>query len=349
MIKPRKNIVDMKEYKPPLDGRTRGKYILLDFNERTTPNKPVQRALRKFLKKGKLQCYPEYFDLNKKLARYAGTNTENVMMTNASSEAIDLTIRTFLEKGDEAVIIVPTFTMFEQFLQAQGTKIKRINYDENMDFPFRSLSEKVSKKTKLIIIANPNSPTGTTISKKRIEKILKENKETLILLDEAYSDFSGISCANLVDKYQNLIIVRTFAKAFGLAGLRAGYIISKKENIKQILKIKSPYSVNIFAAAAISCALDEVANVKKYSKQIMKKSKPLLEKFLEKNNIKFYPSRANFLLISLKDSIKAYEFLKKEKVLTRPRGKKYLRISIGTVKETKKLIKIMEKNIDLFK
>jgi histidinol-phosphate aminotransferase len=348
MARPRKNIAAMKEYKPPLSGRTDRSHILLDFNERTVQNKPVIKALRKFLRKNDVRSYPEYHDLNKKISFYAKTKPENVLATNGSSEAIDLIIRAFVEKKDEAVILEPSFAMFSQFLQAQGAKIRKISYNEDMTFPFQKLAESINSKTKLVVIASPNNPNGTTLSREEIIGILEKNKNTAVLIDEAYYEFSGITCADLIEKYQNLFVVRTFSKAFGMAGLRAGYAVSNQKNIRQLMKIKSPYSLNVFAAAAINAALSDLYSVKKYTSQVMNKSKLKIEAFLAKNNIIFYPSRANFILTKPKNPQKAYGYLKENGILTRPVSD-FLRITVGTVKEARKLIRIMKRNISAFR
>jgi len=162
------------------------------------------------------------------------------------------------------------------------------------------------------------------------------------MYDEAYYEFSGLTCADLINKFPNLIITRTFSKAFGLAGLRAGYLISNKRITQEILKVKSPYDLNIMAANAASAALNDIKSMKSYVKEVMQKSKPELEKFLKKNNMKFYPSRANFLFVETKDPMGLFNFLKKNKILVRPLAGR-LRITVGTLKETKILIKSIKK------
>lgn len=341
----------MSHYKPPLEGRSEKDYLLLDFNERTTePSKKVKEALKKFIDSGRLQVYPEYGNLEKKIAEYVSVKPNQVMTTNGGDQGIDLICRAHLDEGDKVIIPFPGFAMHYQSAGIQGAEILEPRYGENGEFPLREVLTLLDdEKVKLIIICNPNNPLGSSISIGDVERILEKTKERdiAVLHDEAYFEFSGLTCKDLIEKYDNLYIIRTFAKAFGLVSTRAGYIISQKENIQELLKIRGPYDVNMFAKIAILAALEDIKYMKDYVKEVMEKSKPKLEKFLRERDVFFYPSQANFLLLKIPNPSKIIEGLKSEGILSRPKpapdGKEAIRVSIGTIKDTEKFIKTFEK------
>lgn len=166
--------------------------------------------------------------------------------------------------------------------------------------------------------------------------------EVAVLHDEAYFEFSGITAKDFIKNYNNLFITRTFSKQFEIASFRTGYVLSQEQNIKELLKIRGPYDVNMAATVAISAALDDVDYVKRYIKEVMEKSKPKLEKFFRKNKVKFWKEAANFLLTKPDDPEKVYNVLKSEGILVRPREgpniERTIRVSIGTFQDTERFI-----------
>lgn len=343
-------IKKMKIYNPPLAGRRAFNGLLLDFNECTLPpSKKVQKAIEKFLKSNKLQLYPEYDGLEKKIAKYAGVDKKQIMVTNGSDQAIDLIFRAFTEKSDTVIIPSPSFAMFFQCAQIIGNKILSPLYrKEDLSFPLEEIFDMINKSVKLIIICNPNNPTGTLLSVKEIEKIATKATNTILLIDEAYFEFSGISIVSLIKKYPNIVVTRTLSKVFGLPSLRLGYVIASKTYINELLKIRGPYDVNMIAYTAALATLDDLKGIKKYINEVMNKAKPMVEKFFTKNDIKFYKSAANFILY--KPTIKDEEkILKENGFLVRPQDKinieKNLRLSIGTVSQMKSFIETYSKVI----
>ena len=169
MVKIRENIKKMKPYQPPLEGRASGGYLLLDFNEMTIePSPKVKKALKEFVDSGRLQVYPEYGDLEAKIAKYAGNKPGQVMVTNGSDQGIDVIVRAFVKDGDKVIIPFPSFAMYYQSAEIQGAEILKPIYRPDLSFPLEEvlgLIEKSVNRSKLLIIANPNNPTGTAISK----------------------------------------------------------------------------------------------------------------------------------------------------------------------------------------
>ncbi|PIN97379.1 MAG: histidinol-phosphate transaminase, partial [Nitrosopumilus sp. CG10_big_fil_rev_8_21_14_0_10_33_7] len=178
----------MDEYIPPLEGR-RG-LLRLDFNENTLgPSPKVLEALRNMTDED-LAAYPEYLKFKKQLAAYLEINENKLLLTNATDEAINVVMQTYVEKGDEVILPVPTFAMFKFYAQAAAAKITEVLYSKNLSFPTEKVLKKISKKTKVIILCNPNNPTGTLIDKKDIVKVLEKAKNSIVMIDEAYNQFS---------------------------------------------------------------------------------------------------------------------------------------------------------------
>lgn len=340
-------IQEMNSYNPPLSGRRGFSGVLLDFNERTLPpSSKVQKAIQDLLTTNKLQVYPEYGGLEKKLAKYVGVERDQIMITNGSDQGIDIIFRTFTDIGDKVIIPTPSFTMFYQAAQIVGNKILRPLYSkENLSFPLEELLEMINESVKLIVICNPNNPTGTLISIDDIEKIAQKAPSTTILVDEAYFEFSGVSAVPLINKYSNIIVIRTLSKAFGLPSLRVGYIVTSKIYINELLKVRGPYDVNMIAYTAALAALEDFKGIQNYVNEVMTKAKPMVEEFFNKNNIIYYPSSANFILFKANNN-QAQKLLKENGILVRPQDKtnieNTLRVSIGTVNQMKQFIKVYQ-------
>lgn len=346
----KKRIQEMSQYKPPLEGRSTKDYLLLDFNERTIPpSQKVKDALKKIIDSDKLQVYPEYGNLESKIAEYAEVKTGQIIITNGGDQGIDVICRAHLDEGDKVIIPFPAFPMHHQSSAIQGAEILEPRYGENGDFPTEEVLNLISTepKLRLIILCNPNNPTGVGIPISDVEKILikAKEKDVAVLHDEAYFEFSGLTCKDLIEKYDNLYIIRTFSKAFGLVAARVGYVISNENNIQALLKIRGPYDVNMFAKTAILAALEDTKYIKDYTDEVMNKSKPELENFLRKKGIKFLPSSANFLLLRVENPEKIVNGLKERGILVRPKewpdGAKAVRVSIGTLKDTGVLIRAL--------
>ena len=349
-MKFRKTILKMEEYKPPLEGRGEKKWIRLDFNEMLSPlPKIILSDIKRFIDSGKISLYPEYGNLENEIASYNQISKSEVLITNGSDQAIDIICRLFLNEGDKVIIPKPNFAMHFQSSLISGAKVLSPNYLQDGSFPLKEVFHLFKRKPKLLIFANPNNPLGTWINEKDLLFLLKKAKKEAVAVvhDEAYFEFSKISLKDYLKKFENLFITRSFSKTFGLAGLRIGYILSRRENIFQLRKIRGPYDINILAKVATLSALKNKSYMEKYVKEVMEIAKPILEKFLKKKGIKFFPSRANFLFLKLKDPKLIEKKLKDFKILTRVKEginkKKGLRITVGNLKLTKKLISALTK------
>lgn len=345
----RKAILRMEKYAPPLEGRTRGGFLRLDFNERTKqPHPLVRKAVKSYATKGDFQIYPEYGDLNKVLGQYFGVSSDRILPTNGADQAIDIIFRALVGEKDKIIIPKPTFPIFEQSADIQGAFISSPRYKgENLDFPFDDTMQAIKKGIKLIIICNPNNPTGTTVSVDQSRKLIEKAKQvnTAVMVDETYRNYSPkLTVLGLIRQFDNLFIIRSFSKNMGVPGLRAGCIISQKRNIEELIKIRGPYDVNMGAVFAMkSLSHPEVAkDIEAYTSEVIKVSKPMVEKFYKKNKIKFFPSGANFHLLEDKDR-KITDFLKSKRILVRPRSDPTgtVRVSIGTREDTRKYLEVL--------
>ncbi len=337
------HITRMSAYTPPLKGRNPHKHLLLDFNERTLPvSHHVKQALIDFINDDRLQMYPSYGDLTRKIASYAGVSESKVMMTNGSDQGIDIIIRAACTEDDEIIIPGPTFAMYQQCANIERLKIIEPAYTLDEGFPVNEVLNSITPSTRMIVIANPNNPSGTKINCEDILTIARAVPDTALLVDECYFEYSQTTIADKVMEYPNILITRTFSKTWGLPSIRLGYVISHPDNIKALLNIRGPYDVNQFAAVAINAALDHPEYTRQYVREVMEDSKPLLEQFLDQQKIPYWPSAANFIWAFPDNPDAIEQHLRNYNILVRPKadqsGRKGLRITLGDITQTRHLI-----------
>lgn len=283
--------------------------------------------------------------LRKKLAKHQNLKMENVICGNGSDELIDLLIRIFCQpKKDSILICPPTFGMYEVSANLNDIKVEKI--DLKLEPTIQLNTKKIIKsKAKILFLPNPTAPLGTLLEKSELLKVL-ENFKGIIVLDETYIDFSNSkSWISKIKKYPNLVVLQTFSKYWGLAGLRIGMAFANPEIIETITKVKSPYNLNIFSQKK---ALKALHNTEKFEtqKNILLTERKKLALFLkEKSYIKkIFPSETNFLFLEINSSVeKLYKFLINQKIVTRKFTNlgNFLRISIGTPEENNQLIKTL--------
>ncbi len=343
----REAILKMGQYSPPLEGRATGEFLLLDFNEMTTPpSNHVLRALDAFAHSERVQIYPEYGDLDAVIAAYAGCASTQVLATNGSDQGIDIVARAFVDSKDTVIIPSPSFAMHYQAARLQGARILTPRYLwPDFAFPFEETMGLIDQDTKLVVLCNPNNPLGTAIPMEQVRAILQKTQEngTAVLHDEAYFEFCGITAIQFLAEFDNLFITRTLSKQFGIASLRPGYVISHAKNIEQLLKIRGPYDVNMMAAVAIKAALEHPEYAEAYIREVMQEAKPLLESFLRERGIPFVQGVANFLLVKPSHPSRIVEGLKSKGILVRPREdpEGTVRVTIGTLSDTARLLEAL--------
>lgn len=341
------HIAAMSAYKPPLDGRNPQSHLLLDFNERTLPiGEVVQNALIEYIRGGRLQMYPAYGDVVDVIAGYCGVAADQLMITNGSDQGIDLIIRAACREGDEAIIPGPSFPIYVHCAKLENLKIVEPLYTRERGFPTDEVIAAITPATRLICFGNPNNPSGTVVSRSDIIRILEAAPHAAVLVDECYYEYCGESASDLVGRYPNLVITRTFSKTWGMPSLRLGYIISHADNIRALLNVRGPYDINQMAIVAIRAALAHPEYTQTYVAEVVKEAKPLLEKFLDEKGVEYWPSGANYLWTFPPNADAVNQELIKHNILVRPKadsdGRPGLRITIGTVEQTKRLISVLK-------
>ena len=229
----------MPEYHPPLSGRNA---LRLDFNENTfAPSPKVLERLRQITAEG-LTKYPEREGVERIAAAHFALQADQVLLTNGVDEAIHLVCATFLEDEDEVLISTPTFFMFEVSARMMTTHLIRVQADASLEFPYDRFLAAITPRTKLIIVASPNNPTGAIVSRKHLLSICAAAPQAVVLVDEAYYHFYGETMFADVGNVPNLLVARTFSKAYGLANLRIGLLAGNADLVKYVRKVSSPYN-----------------------------------------------------------------------------------------------------------
>ncbi|ODS42210.1 MAG: histidinol-phosphate transaminase [Candidatus Altiarchaeales archaeon IMC4] len=304
-----------------------------------------QRVMRA-VEKANINLYtdPTYFELCKKIADYCGVKPENIIPANGSDEAMDFIGKVFLCEGDEVLSVSPTFSMYRIVAMMYGAKYNEVPLEADFSFDAERFIGSINENTKLVFLANPNNPTGTQIDRKDIKNILKST-DALVVIDEAYAEFSGESVADLAGEYKNLIVTRTFSKAFGLAGARLGYIIWGSAQTQIINLVRQPWNISSFTNAAGISALGDVRYMQGCVGKIRSDRKRMADA-LKKSGFGVFPSGANFLFVDVSpmSSDSFFDKMLENKIVVRKFGKiagfggDYVRITVGTTEETDKFI-----------
>ena len=345
-LTPRAAVRKMAPYSPPTGGRA-GK-LRLDFNENTVGCSPrVIDFLREKLAAEALPVYPEYAEAMRELAAFFGVTPEEFLLTNGTDEAIQVLINTFVDDGDDVVLLRPSYAMYRFYAELAGADVRELDYRrEDLAFPLEELLAAVRPDTKAILIANPNNPTGTGIDLDGIRSILTAAPHAAVLIDEAYFEFCGVTALGAIREYPNLFVSRTFSKVYGMAAMRCGCLFSRAENVHWMHKAQSPYSVNMLAALAARAAVRDAEFVASYVKEVLA-ARDLACAGLQRLGIRFYPSRANFVLFHAGDrAIPIRDALRKTGVLVRDRSYEIagcVRVTIGTSAQIERFLAEMEK------
>ncbi len=262
---PRARVLTMPEYHPPLAGRDA---LRLDFNENTlAPSPRVIAKLRELTAEG-LTVYPEREPTERIVAAQLGLEPNQIILTNGVDEAIHLVACAFLDEGDEALICTPTFFMYDVSVSLMTNHLVRVQTDDTLAFPFERFLQAITPKTKLIIVASPNNPTGSVVSREHLLAIAHAAPHAVLMVDEAYFHFFGDTVLPDIAEIPNLIVARTFSKAYGLASLRIGMLAADPRLIGFLRKVSSPYNVNGVALAVLPEAVADTDYLDWYTLQV---------------------------------------------------------------------------------
>jgi histidinol-phosphate aminotransferase len=346
-IRPRQAVLKMAPYSPPTAGRA--DKLRLDFNENTVGCSPrVIEYLKQRLDAtaGGLAVYPEYGEAKAALAEFFRVRPEEFVFTNGTDEAIQIFINTYVDDGDEVLLLRPAYAMYRFYAEVAGAAVREIAYDgPAMDFPLASVLDSITPSTRAVLIANPNNPTGTGLSLPAIERILKRARKAVVFIDEAYFEFSGVTALGQIERSPNLFVSRTFSKVYGMAAMRLGCLFSHSANITYLHKAQSPYSVNTLAVLAAQAAVRDSAYIESYVAEVLA-ARELLCVGLEKLEISYVPSSANFLLVRAGErAIEIRDRLRAQGILVRDRSYEVpgcVRITVGTREQMRRLLAALE-------
>lgn len=316
----------------------------LDWNESTvTPSPKVFEALQRFLEgEGRLHWYPDagYEKLHLRLSNYAGCSTGRLLVTNGSDDGLALICQVYLDPGDEVVAPFPTYRHFLQFAELAGATIRLIRKADPFSVSLRDIETSISEHTKIVYLANPNNPTGILFEPAQISRLAGRHPRILFLVDEAYYEFSGVSCARLTGNAENIVVARSFSKCFGLAGLRLGYVMASAAIIGDLRRVHNPKSVNMMAQVAAVAALGDLDYYRGYVAAVQHASR-LTRRFCETHGIPCRLTPANFVLIQLEDPVWVAERLRDAGVHVRDRSSQLpgtIRLTVGTPEQMQEVL-----------
>jgi histidinol-phosphate aminotransferase len=285
----------MIEYHPPLGSRDA---LRLDFNENTLACSPKVREVLGRISAGALTRYPEREPVEAIVAAHLGLAAPQVALTNGVDEAIHVLFEAFLDDGDELLLPVPTYTMYEVYASSTDARVVPVQADDSLQFPFERLLAAIAPQTKIIAVANPNSPSGSTATRSQLIELANRAPHAVLLVDEAYFHFHGETVMDLVGALPNLAVARTFSKAYGLAGLRLGLLAGPVEFMRWVRRVLSPYSVNSLALACLPSALEDSSYLDWYVSEVLR-ARHDFEAALDAAKLRRWPSRANFILVDI--------------------------------------------------
>ncbi|MFA5750789.1 MAG: histidinol-phosphate transaminase [Candidatus Paceibacterota bacterium] len=297
-----------------------------------------------------LNRYPDplSMDLRKALGKFLDISEKNIFVGSGSDEIIDLLIRLFVEQDEEIIVEEPSYGMYKVAAEVAGVKVKSVLLKADFQIDISNLLSQITFKTKIIFLCSPNNPTGALISFEDIENICK-NFKGIVVVDEAYVEFSSKpSLVNKVSSIENLVVLRTFSKAWGLAGIRVGYAVAQEEIIDYLNKIKLPYNLNRISSKLAIEALGEYQKMLELREIILGEREKLANDLIDLD-FKVFPSEANFLLVNYPNASEVAKTLALEYGIiirdfgSKPMLKDCVRISVGSSEQNDLLIKSLKK------
>jgi histidinol-phosphate aminotransferase len=344
---PRARVQAMKEYHPPLGNRDT---LRLDFNENTVACSPKVREVLGRISAGSLTRYPERAPVEAVVAAHINLAPAQVALTNGVDEAIHVLFEAFLDEGDELLLPVPTYTMYEIYASATDARAVAVQAADDLQFPFERLLAAISPRTKIIAIANPNSPSGSAATRAQLFEIAARAPHAVLLVDEAYFHFHGETVVDLIGVVPNLMMARTFSKAYGLAGLRLGLLAGPVELMRWVKRVLSPYSVNSLALACLPPALEDTAYLDWYVAEVLA-ARVEFEAALDEAGVRRWPSRANFVLVEIGARHKEFtRLMSAAGVLVRDRSSDpgcdgCVRITVGTREQMRQAAVVLNETL----
>lgn len=334
----------------PDSGRA-SKIFKLDWNEATvSPSPKVSEAISAYMANdGGLNWYPELGspNLRAKLSDYTGVDAERLLVTNGSDEALQLICNSYIDPGDIVVAPVPTYNHFMVFAQARGAEIRAVQSADPFTADIDAVRAVMTPDVRIVYLVSPNNPTGATLQPDEVSSFCTDHPGTLVLLDEAYYEFCRTTGIELVERHNNLVVTRTFSKAFGLAGLRVGYLAAGDQIIEGMRRIYNSKSVNRLAQIGAAAALSDLDWLNDFVGEV-DRSKTIVREFFEARDIEAHETSANFVVVRVEDVARTVELLVGEDVYVRDRSdypgmNGCLRMTVGTTSQTTRLLERLER------
>ena len=341
MLEARAAVRNLPMYHPPLGGRDG---LRLDFNENTVGCSPRVLARLREITAEQIACYPERERVEAVVASHLDIKPNELLLSNGVDEAIHLLCETFLDSGDEVLIVVPTFAIYEISAAATGARVITVGAERDFRFPIAELLSTVTARTRLIAIANPNNPTGSVADPASLLEVARRVPQAALLVDEAYFEFYGKTLLGQWRTFPNLFVARTFSKAYGLAGLRIGVLTGNAGHIPLVRRVTSPYNVNGVALACLPTALADEGYVSRYVNQVCR-GRELLQQEFDRWGIQHWRSQANFVLANFGPLRTALvQSMRTRGILVRDRSHDYgcegcVRITVGNTEQTTRLLR----------
>ena len=292
--------------------------------------------------------YPEKGAAIARMAPLFGVRPAEMLLTNGIDDALRLIADAFLERGRSVLLVEPTFPMYRFFAEQRDTHVHTLRYDAAMQFPIESVLDALRAGPSAIFLANPNNPTGTLLGASELKKILNAARRTLVVLDEAYYEFAGVTALPLIRRYKNLIVTRTFSKVTGLAGLRLGCVFAHPVLADVLRRAESPFPVSIAAIAAAEASLRDQKFIRRSAREIILNRK-ILETKLKLLGVKVTPSAANFVLADFgAKAPRIVAKLERKQILVRDCARWFgrpgpVRITVGTRAQIQRLLRALER------
>ena len=343
---PRAAVARMAPYVPPTGNRLGN--LRLDFNENTVGCSPrVIEFLRNNISAEGLAVYPAYTALRAAAAEFYNLPPDQLLFCNGTDEAIHVFIQTYIDAGDEVLLLRPSYAMYRFYAEVSGAAIREIDYPApDFAFPLEALLDAITPATRGVIISNPNNPTGSAIDPRGLERIIQRAAHCPVLIDEAYFEFCGTTALPYLATCPNVFVSRTFSKVYGMAGLRLGVVFSQAANIAYMHKAQSPYSVNVFAALAAQEAMRDQVYVRNYVDEVLA-ARTMLCAGLDRLGIRHAPSSANFVLSMIGErAIEIRDALREHAILVRDRSYEIpgaVRFTVGTREQIGRLLVQLER------
>ena len=325
--------------------------LKLDWNEATIPPSPeVNKVIMEILNSGKMNWYPNVNNesLRMKLANYNSVPDQNIQYFASSDSLHEYLVRCFIEGSDKILVVSPTYDNFRAVAESNGGKIIHYNLSDDFELNFDHFEKQLKeKRPKMVYLVNPNNPTGLSYDNKTLQDIIEKYENILFIIDEAYYEFCGKSLCHLTQSQENLIISRTFSKAFALASFRIGYVIAHPSIIHTLNKIRNSKSISLMAQAAAEAVLDDLNYTEKYVKEVKKTRRWFYTELKKFDFLTPFESDGNFIFLKFVDSTtknKLIEYLEKKNIFIRDYGhiqftSTCARITVGTLNQMNQVLK----------